>query len=55
VRRNAATCLGLIAVFHKKLDTNLALAALQKAAEDPEVKPWAEDSMGDIRHSLELE
>jgi hypothetical protein len=54
VRRNAATCLGLIAVFHKKLDTNLVLAALQKAVEDPEVKPWAEDSLGDIRHSLEL-
>ncbi len=55
LRRNAATCLGLIAVFHKKLDTNLVRAALQKAAEDPEVKSWAEDSLDDIRHSLELE
>jgi hypothetical protein len=30
VRRNAATCLGLIAVFHKKLDTLVAVPALEK-------------------------
>ncbi len=53
VRRNAATCLGLIAVFHKKLDTQVAIPALQLAAEDPEVKPWAEDSLADIQHSME--
>lgn len=54
LRRNAATCLGLLATFHKKLDTQVVVPALQKAAEDPEVKPWAEDSLGDIRHSLKL-
>lgn len=54
VRRNAANCLGLLAVFHKKLDTEVALPALEKAAEDPEVKAWAEDSLADIRHSLKL-
>jgi hypothetical protein len=54
VRRNAVTCLGLIAVFHKKLDKDLVLPALQKAAEDPEVKSRAEDSLDDIRHTFEL-
>jgi hypothetical protein len=52
VRRNAATCLGLVAVFHKKLDTHVAVSALKKAAEDPEVKPWAEDSLADIEHCM---
>jgi hypothetical protein len=52
VRRNAATCLGLLAVFHKKLDVQVVLPALQKAAEDPEVKPWADDSLGDIQHIM---
>jgi hypothetical protein len=52
VRRNAATCLGLLAVFHKKLDTPVVVAALQKAAADPEVKPWAEDSLADIQQSM---
>lgn len=52
VRRNAATCLGLLAVFHKKLDTQVAVPALQKAAEDPEVKSWAEDSLADIQHCM---
>jgi hypothetical protein len=52
VRRSAATCLGLLAVFHKKLDLDLVLPALKKAAEDPEVKASAEDSLDDIRHTL---
>ena len=54
VRRTAANCLGLLAVFHNKLDTEVVLPALEKAAEDPEVKAWAEDSLADIRHSLKL-
>lgn len=54
VRRNAANCLGLLAVFHNKLDTAVVLPALEKAAEDPEVKAWAEDSLDDIKHSLRL-
>lgn len=52
VRRSAANCLGLLAVFHKKLDSDVVVPALQRAAEDPEVKPWAEDSLDDIHHSL---
>ena len=52
VRRNAATCLGLLAVFHKKLDAQVVVPALKKAAEDPEVKPWAEDSLADIQHMM---
>ncbi len=52
VRRNAATCLGLLAVFHKKLDLDLVLPALRRAAEDPEVKASAEDSLDDIQHTL---
>jgi hypothetical protein len=52
VRRNAATCLGLLAVFHQKLDTELVVAALKKAGEDAEVRPWVEDSLSDIEHCM---
>lgn len=52
VRRNAATCLGLLAVFHQKLDVELVMAALRKAGEDVEVAPWVEDSMADIQHYM---
>jgi hypothetical protein len=52
VRRNAATCLGLLAVFHQKLDTELVVAALKKAGKDEEVRPWVEDSLSDIDHSM---
>jgi hypothetical protein len=54
VRRTAANCLGLLAVFHKKLDAQVVLPALKNAAADPEVKAWAEDSLEDIQHSLKL-
>jgi hypothetical protein len=43
----------LLAVFHKKLDLELVLPALRKAAEDPDVKSWAEDSLGDIQYTFE--
>jgi hypothetical protein len=52
VRRNAATCLGLLAVFHQKLDTELVVAALKKAGQDEEVRPWVEDSLSDIEHYM---
>ena len=52
VRCHAATCLGLLAVFHKKLDLDLVLPALKKAAEDADVKQSAEDSLDDIQHTL---
>jgi hypothetical protein len=52
VRRNAATCLGLLAVFHQKLDTDLVVAALKKAGQDEEVRPWVEDSLSDIEHHM---
>ncbi|HEY6305985.1 MAG TPA: hypothetical protein VI488_05930 [Candidatus Angelobacter sp.] len=55
IRRNAATCLGLVAVFHKKLDQDLVVPALKKAAEDPDLKPWAEDSLGDIQHTFKVQ
>jgi hypothetical protein len=54
VRRNAANCLGLLAMFHNKLDTEVVVPALEKAVEDQEVKACAEDSLADIRHSLKL-
>jgi hypothetical protein len=54
VRSSAATCLGLLAVFHKKLDLDLVVPALKKAADDPEVKAFAEDSLDDIQHTLAL-
>jgi len=40
-------------VFYKKLDLDLVLPALEKAAEDPEVKDSAEDSLEDIRYTLQ--
>jgi hypothetical protein len=52
VRRNAVTCLGLLAVFHQKLDVELVIAALRKAGEDAEVAPWVEDSLADIQHYM---
>lgn len=52
VRRSAATCLGLVAAFHKKLDLDIVLPAIRRAAEDPEVKAWAEDTLGDIQHTF---
>jgi hypothetical protein len=55
VRRNAATCLGLLAVFHQKLDVELVVAALRKAGEDAEVAPWVEDSLADIQHYMNKE
>jgi len=55
VRRNAATCLGLLAVFHKKLDVHLVLPALHNAAADLELKPWVEDSLSDIRLNIQLQ
>lgn len=55
VRRTAATCLGLLAVFHKTMDLELVLSALYKAAEDPEVKSWVEDSLDDIRTQFKLQ
>jgi hypothetical protein len=54
VRRNAANCLGLLAMFHNKLDTEVVMPGLEKAAEDPEVKASAEDSLAEIRHTLKL-
>ncbi len=52
VRRSAATCLGLLAVFHKKLDAAVVLPALKNAAADPEVQAWAEDALQDIEVTL---
>jgi hypothetical protein len=52
LRRAAVTCLGLLAVFHKKLDVAVVMPALRNAAADPEVKTWAEDSLADIQASL---
>jgi len=54
VRRSAANCLGLLAMFHKKLDVAVVLPALKNAAADPEVKAWVDDSLADIRHILNL-
>jgi hypothetical protein len=55
VRRNAALCLGLLAVLRRELDLAVVLPALHKAAEDPEVRPWVEDSLSDIRHNMKTQ
>ena len=52
VRRTAAHCLGLLAVFHQKLDVELVTSALRKVAQDPEVRASAEDSLADIEHTM---
>jgi hypothetical protein len=55
VRCSAATLLGVLAVLRKKLDVDLVLPALHKAAEDPAMKPSVEDSLDDIRHTIKLQ
>jgi len=52
VRRNAATCLGILAVFHKKLDIERVIPKLEDAGRDEEVRPFVEDSLEDIRHHV---
>jgi hypothetical protein len=55
VRRNAATCLGLLAVLRQQLDLDIVLPALHRAAEDAEIRAWVEDSLSDIRHNLKTQ
>ena len=48
VRRNAATCIGHIARFHRQLDVDAATRVLTEMAQDPAVAPWAEDALEEI-------
>jgi hypothetical protein len=52
VRRSAATCLGILAVFHKKLDVERVIPKLEDAGRDEEVRPFVQDSLEDIHHHI---
>ena len=52
VRRNAATCLGELAVFHRDPQINDAIPILESMSKDPDVAPFADDAIDDIRHAL---
>jgi hypothetical protein len=52
VRAGAAYALGMIAVFHAKLEMDRVIPALRRLAEDPVVRPHAETSMEDIDHFI---
>ena len=52
VRSNAATCMGLLAVFHRDPQIKDAIPVLKEMAKDPEVASFAEDAIADIRHAL---
>jgi len=49
VRRDCATALGHVARLHGTLDLAEVLPALGKLWEDPDVVPWVEAAMDDIR------
>lgn len=52
VRRNAATCLGILAVFHKQLDVERVIPKLEEAGRDEALRAYVEDSLRDIRHNI---
>jgi hypothetical protein len=52
VRTGAAYALGLIAVFHAKLDMDRVVPVLRRLSEDPVVRPHAETSLEDIEHFI---
>ena len=51
----AVMLLGVLAVFHKRLDVDLVVPALHQAAQEPALRPWAEDSLDDIRHNIKFQ
>lgn len=52
VRWAAATCLGDLALFRRPLDVPVVVAALEKAADDPEIAGPARDSLSMVREFL---
>jgi len=52
VRSGAAYALGLIAVFHAKLETAIVVPALRRLCENPATRPFAETSLEDIEHFI---
>jgi hypothetical protein len=55
VRWVAATCLGDLATFHKRLDLDLVLPALTEAAGDPAIALAVQDSLSCIRQFVKVQ
>jgi hypothetical protein len=55
VRWVAATCLGDLATIHRRMDLDLVLPALQKAARDPLTAYAAEESLSNIKHFIKTQ
>ena len=53
--RWAATCLGDLAMFHKRLDLDLVLAALHEAAGDSAIASSVEDSLSYINQFVKVQ
>jgi hypothetical protein len=52
VRAGVAYALGLVAVFHAKLDMDRVVPVLRRLCEDEATRPYAEDSLADIEHFI---
>jgi hypothetical protein len=52
IRWAAATCLGDLAVFHKQLDLDLVLPALNAARSDPSIASTVEDRLSFITQAV---
>lgn len=55
VRVVAATCLGHVARIHKKLDLEIVLSALVPLKHDPQIGPYVQDALDDIRFQLRFQ
>lgn len=52
IRWAAATCLGDLALFHKRLDLDLVLPALHAANNDPLIASTVQDSISYIKQAV---
>jgi hypothetical protein len=55
VRWAAATCLGDLAIFHKRLDLDLVLPALNEAAGDSAISSPVQNSLSNIKHFVKVQ
>jgi len=55
IRWAAATCLGDLAVFHKKLDLDKVLPRLLEASRDQAIRSTVQDSLDFIRHHIKVQ
>jgi hypothetical protein len=55
IRWAAATCLGDLATFHKRLDLDLVIPALREASSDPAIRAPAEDSLSFVKQFVKMQ